>query len=161
MGSADCEPTFGLVPGRPRTSTSKAASARPPELGPFLLDGRYRVLAELGHSPFQNSWLLKLSLMVSADCEPTSASRIRSSSESFTMDCDHSKIKATVFGIHDWLYYLQGQAAKYRKLVEQADDPVVKHELLALAFVCDEVADNIEDHLTGGGKTTLGGVHRC
>jgi hypothetical protein len=32
----------------------------------------------------------------------------------------------------------------------QTDDPVVKNELLALAHVCDEVADNIEDHLTGG-----------
>jgi hypothetical protein len=29
MGSADCEPTFGLVLGRSGTSTSKAASARP------------------------------------------------------------------------------------------------------------------------------------
>jgi hypothetical protein len=86
--------------------------------------------------------------MVSADCEPTSASRIRSS-ESSTMDCDHSKLKATVFGIHDWLNYLQDQAAKYRKLVEQADDPFVKTELLALASVCEEIADNIEDHLTG------------
>jgi len=72
------------------------------------------------------------------------------SSESSTMDCDHSKLKGTVFGIHDWLKYLQDQAAKYRKLVEQADDPFVKTELLALASVCDEIADNIEDHLTGG-----------
>jgi hypothetical protein len=54
------------------------------------------------------------------------------------------------FGIHDWLNYLQDQAAKYRKLVERADDPFVKNELLALASVCDEIADNIEDHLTGG-----------
>jgi hypothetical protein len=66
------------------------------------------------------------------------------------MDCYHSKLKATVFDIHDWLNYLQGQAATYRKLVEQADDPFVKTELLALASVCDEIADNIEDHLTGG-----------
>jgi hypothetical protein len=70
-------------------------------------------------------------------------------SESFTMDCHHSKLNGTVFGIHDWLSYLQDQAAKYRKLVEQADDPFVKTELLALASVCDEIADNIEDHLTG------------
>ena len=66
------------------------------------------------------------------------------------MDCDHSKLNGTVFGIHDWLNYLQDQAAKYRKLVEQADDPLVKTELLALASVCDEIVDNIEDHLTGG-----------
>jgi hypothetical protein len=52
------------------------------------------------------------------------------------MDCDHSKLKATVFGIHDWLNYLRDQAAKCRKLVEQADDPLVKTELLALASVC-------------------------
>jgi hypothetical protein len=38
----------------------------------------------------------------------------------------------------------------YRKLAEQTDDPVVKNELLALAYVCDEVADNIENHLTDG-----------
>jgi hypothetical protein len=75
---------------------------------------------------------------------------IRRSSESSTMDCDHSKLKGTVFGIHDWLSYLRDQAAKYRKLVEQADDPFIKTELLALASVCDEIADNIEDHLTGG-----------
>jgi hypothetical protein len=66
------------------------------------------------------------------------------------MDCDHSKLNGTVFGIHDWLRYLQDQAAKYRKLVERADDPFVKQELLALASVCDEIADNIEEHLTGG-----------
>jgi hypothetical protein len=71
-------------------------------------------------------------------------------SESTAMDCDHSKLKAAVFGIHDWLNHLQDQAAKYRKRVERADDPFVKTELLALASVCDEIADNIEDHLTGG-----------
>jgi hypothetical protein len=75
---------------------------------------------------------------------------MRRSSESSTMDCHHSKLNGTVFGIHDWLNYLQDQAAKYRKLVEQADDPFVKTELLALASVCDEIADNIEDYLTGG-----------
>src|ERR1700694_4385487 len=91
-----------------------------------------------------------MALPVSADGEPTSASRIRPSSESSTMDCHHSKLNGTVFGIHDWLNYLQDQAAKYRKLVEQADDPFVKTEMLALASVCDEIADNIEDHLTGG-----------
>jgi len=38
----------------------------------------------------------------------------------------------------------------YRHLAERADDPVVKNELLELASVCEEVANNIEDHLTGG-----------
>jgi len=38
----------------------------------------------------------------------------------------------------------------YRKLAEQTDDPVVKNEMLELASACVEVANNIEDHLTGG-----------
>jgi hypothetical protein len=71
------------------------------------------------------------------------------SSESSTM-CHHSKLNGTMFGIHDWLNYLWDQAAMCRKLAEQADDPFVKTELLALASVCEEIADNIEDHLTGG-----------
>ena len=87
--------------------------------------------------------------MVSADYEPTSASRIRRSSESSTM-CHHSKLNGTVFGMHDWPDSLRGQAAMYRKLAEQTDDPVVKNELLELASVCEEVANNIEDHLTDG-----------
>jgi hypothetical protein len=65
------------------------------------------------------------------------------------MDCDHSKLNGTVFGMHDWPDSLRGQAAMYRKLAEQTDDPFVKNELLELASVCEEVADNIEDHLTG------------
>jgi hypothetical protein len=64
------------------------------------------------------------------------------------MDHD-SKLNGTVFGIHDWLNYLRDQAATYRRLVERADDPLVKTELRALVSVCDEIADNIEDHLTG------------
>ena len=66
------------------------------------------------------------------------------------MDCDHSKLNGTVFGIHDWLNYVRDQATMCRKLVKQADDPLVKTEMLALASVCEEIADNIEDHLTGG-----------
>ena len=90
-----------------------------------------------------------MALPVSADGEPTSASRIRPSSESSTM-CHHSKLNGTVFGTHDWPYHLRGQAAMYRKLAEQTDDPTVKNELLELASVCEEAANNIEDHLTGG-----------
>ena len=71
-------------------------------------------------------------------------------SESSTADCHHSKLNGTVFGMHDWPDSLRGQAAMYRKLAEQTDDPFVKHELLGLASVCEEVANNIEDHLTGG-----------
>ena len=66
------------------------------------------------------------------------------------MDCDNSKLNDTVFGIHDWLFYLRDQAAKYRKLIKRANDPLVKTELLALALVCEEIVDNIEDDLTGG-----------
>ena len=66
------------------------------------------------------------------------------------MDSHRSKLNGILFGVHDWPDCVRGQAALYRNLAEQADDPVVKHELLALAFVCDEVADNIEDHLTSG-----------
>jgi hypothetical protein len=43
--------------------------------------------------------------------------------------------------------YLRDQAVMYRKLAEQTDDPVIKNEM---ASVCEEVANNIEDHLTGG-----------
>ena len=50
----------------------------------------------------------------------------------------------------DWPDSLRDQAAMYRRLAEQADDPVVKNEMLELASVCEEVANNIEDHLTGG-----------
>ena len=64
------------------------------------------------------------------------------------MDCDHSKLNGNLFGIQDWLDYLRDQSATCRKLVEQADDPLVKTEMLALASVCEEIADNIEDYLT-------------
>ena len=64
------------------------------------------------------------------------------------MDCDPSKLNGTVFGIDDWLNYVRDQAATYRKLVKRADDPLVKTELLALASACEEIAANIEDHLT-------------
>jgi hypothetical protein len=93
---------------------------------------------------------LKLNLMVSADCEPTSASRIRRYSESSTMDSHDSKLNGTVFGMPDWPDHLRGQAAMYRKVAEQTDDPIIENELLDLASVCEEVANNIEDHLTGG-----------
>jgi hypothetical protein len=52
--------------------------------------------------------------------------------------------------MHYWPECLRGQAATYRKLAEQTDDPVVKKNLLALMSVCEEVADSIDDHLPGG-----------
>jgi hypothetical protein len=57
---------------------------------------------------------------------------------------------SSVFYGMDWPDYLRDQAAMYRRLAEQTDDPVVKKEMLELAAVCDDVADSIEDHLTGG-----------
>ena len=50
----------------------------------------------------------------------------------------------------DWDDYLREEARKYRKLAEQADDPLIKQELLELAEICDKVADNIEDRMTAG-----------
>jgi hypothetical protein len=38
----------------------------------------------------------------------------------------------------------------YRRQAEQADDPFVKNELLELASVCEEVANDIEDQQTAG-----------
>jgi len=50
----------------------------------------------------------------------------------------------------EWDDYLRQQATMYRQLAEKAEDPVVKQELLELADVCEEVANDIEDHLTSG-----------
>jgi hypothetical protein len=50
----------------------------------------------------------------------------------------------------DWGDYLRDEAAKYRQLAETAEDPLVKQELLDLAAVCEDVANHIEDRLTGG-----------
>src|ERR1700730_10059958 len=99
--------------------------------------------------PHRGASRLKLNLVVLADCEPTSASSIRRSSEGPTMNCHDSKLNGTVFGMHDWPDSLRGQAAMYRKLAEQTDDAFVTNELLELASFCEEVANNIEDHLTG------------
>jgi hypothetical protein len=91
---------------------------------------------------------LNLNLMVSADCEPTSASRTRRSSESSTMDCPDSKLNGTVFGTSDWPDRLRVHADIYREIADRTDDPFIKNELLDLASVCEEIASNIEDHLT-------------
>ena len=50
----------------------------------------------------------------------------------------------------DWDDYLRDEARKYRRLAEEANDPLIKEELVALADICDKVANNIEDHLTAG-----------
>jgi hypothetical protein len=46
--------------------------------------------------------------------------------------------------------YLRDQAAKYRQLAEKAKDSFIIQELLDLAAICEEVANHIEDRLTGG-----------
>ena len=50
----------------------------------------------------------------------------------------------------DWPDYLWDQANMYRQQAEQTYDPIAEDELLELASVCEEVANNIENHLTGG-----------
>jgi len=50
----------------------------------------------------------------------------------------------------DWADYLRDQAAKYRQLAEMAEDLSVKEELLDLAAICEETANNIEDRMPGG-----------
>lgn len=49
----------------------------------------------------------------------------------------------------DWDDYLRHEAAIYRQLAEKTEN-VGKQELLDLAAVCEEVANSIEDRLTGG-----------
>jgi hypothetical protein len=50
----------------------------------------------------------------------------------------------------DWDDYFRQQAAMYRQLAEQAEDAFIKQELLELAAVCEEVANNIEDRRASG-----------
>ena len=50
----------------------------------------------------------------------------------------------------DWADYLRDQAAKYRQLAETAEDLSVRQELLDLAAICEETANNIEDRMPGG-----------
>ena len=46
--------------------------------------------------------------------------------------------------------YLRQQAVMYLQLAENTDDAVSKQELLDLAAVCEEVANDIEDRRSGG-----------
>src|SRR5262249_29864274 len=50
----------------------------------------------------------------------------------------------------DWDDYLRHEAAMYRQLAEKSENVFGKQELLDLAAVCEEVANNVEDRLTGG-----------
>ena len=50
----------------------------------------------------------------------------------------------------DWDDYFRQQAVMYRQLAQKTDDTFIKQDLLDLAAVCEEVANNIEDRLTSG-----------
>jgi hypothetical protein len=50
----------------------------------------------------------------------------------------------------DWADYLRDETAKYGQLAESAEELSIKQELLDLAAVCEEAADNIEDRMPGG-----------
>ena len=50
----------------------------------------------------------------------------------------------------DWDDYLRDEAAIYRQLAEKTENVFGKQDLLELATVCEEVANGIEDRLTGG-----------
>ena len=50
----------------------------------------------------------------------------------------------------DWDDYFRQQATMYRELAQKTEDNFIKQELLELAAVCEEVANNIEDRQTGG-----------
>jgi hypothetical protein len=50
----------------------------------------------------------------------------------------------------DWDDYLRHEALIYRQLAEETENGLGKQEFLDLAAVCEEVANKIEDRLTGG-----------
>jgi len=50
----------------------------------------------------------------------------------------------------DWDDYLRQQAVMYQQLARKTEDAVNKQELLDLAAVCEEVANNIEDRASSG-----------
>ncbi|HXW23592.1 MAG TPA: hypothetical protein VEK73_02505 [Xanthobacteraceae bacterium] len=50
----------------------------------------------------------------------------------------------------DYHDYLRDQAVHYRQLADAAQDSTIKAELLELAAICEEIANNIEDRMTGG-----------
>jgi hypothetical protein len=52
--------------------------------------------------------------------------------------------------ITDWEDYFRQQAAMYRELAQKTEDTFIKQELLDLAAVCEEVANNIEDRRPSG-----------
>ena len=70
---------------------------------------------------------------------------------SFSPDSRIFQVKITTEEANlDWADYLRDEAAKFRQLAETAEDPSIKQELLDLAAVCEEVANNIEDRMPDG-----------
>lgn len=91
---------------------------------------------------------LNWNLVVPVDGEPTSNSRIQRSIESSTMDCHDPNLDDANLGTQDWPDHLRLHATIYREIAERTEDAFIKNELLDLASVCEDVADNIEDHQT-------------
>jgi hypothetical protein len=50
----------------------------------------------------------------------------------------------------DWDDYLRHEATMYRRLADKTENVFGKQELFELAAICEEVANSIEDRLTGG-----------
>jgi hypothetical protein len=50
----------------------------------------------------------------------------------------------------DWDDHFREQAAMYQQLAKKTEDTFIKQELLDLAAVCEEVANNIEDRRPSG-----------
>jgi hypothetical protein len=50
----------------------------------------------------------------------------------------------------DWDDYFRHEAVIHRQLAEKTENVFGKQELFDLATVCEEVANSIEDRLTGG-----------
>jgi hypothetical protein len=46
------------------------------------------------------------------------------------------------------IIFARTHAIIYREIAERTEDAFIKNELLDLASVCEEAADNIEDHQT-------------
>ena len=92
--------------------------------------------------------VMNLNLILPADGDPISASRVQRSNESSIMDCHDPNLDDANLGTQDWPDHLRTHAIIYREIAERTEDAFIKNELLDLASVCEEVADNIEDHQT-------------
>jgi hypothetical protein len=69
--------------------------------------------------------------------------------ESYPCRLSHQE-RSSAMASMDWDDYLRQEASMYRQLAEKPENVFGKQELLDLAAVCEEVANSIEDRLTGG-----------